>query len=113
MTAHRELDRLYALSDTQFFKAHLDRFSRIRQPWRDVGVTECNEEFNTLGPHDRGRRRIVVYRVPDDNPLVQDGRIKRGLLLKIPFLAFADETIEDRDDVLLPVIDEIMRGKLD
>jgi len=28
--------------------------------------------------------------------------------MKIPFLAFSDETIEDRDDILLPIIEEIM-----
>ena len=29
-------------------------------------------------------------------------------ILVIPFLAFADETIEDRDDILLPLIHRIM-----
>jgi hypothetical protein len=29
--------------------------------------------------------------------------------MKIPFLLFADETVEDRDDVLLPILSEIMQ----
>ena len=28
--------------------------------------------------------------------------------MKIPFLVFADEEIADRDDILLPIIHEIM-----
>ena len=33
-------------------------------------------------------------------------------LLKIPFLAFADETIEDDDDTLFPIVRDIMGDAL-
>jgi hypothetical protein len=34
-------------------------------------------------------------------------------LMRIPFLAFADETIENEDRVLLPLLHEIMQGAQD
>lgn len=66
---------------------------------------EAAGEFWSLGEHDNSRRRIIVYRLPQDNPRFNP---ERPQLLKIPFLAFADETVEDRDDVLLPIIHELM-----
>lgn len=59
-------------------------------------------EFRSLGPHDVDRRRILVRRMPADHPTHPNH------LLKIPFLAFADEEIADRDDILLPIIHQIM-----
>jgi hypothetical protein len=60
------------------------------------------KEFITLGAHERSRRRIIVATV--------DPRLgMRVKFMKIPFLLFADETIEDTDAVLLPILDEIMR----
>jgi hypothetical protein len=29
-------------------------------------------------------------------------------ILKIPFLLFGDETVEDRDSILLPILHELM-----
>ena len=87
---------LTMLADERFFAAHRDRKARIRLPLP-------NEEelaFHSLGPHDPNRRRILVLRVPDGQ--------HRGMMMPIPFLAFADEEIADRDDVLLPIIHEIM-----
>ena len=101
--------------DAQFFADHPDRQARIRLPRlermidqqrRVAYVEEARGEFFSLGPHDKTRRRIILWRVPADNPFYDP---KKRPLLKIPFLAFADETIEDRDDVLLPIIDGIMR----
>lgn len=103
------------LTDERFFTVHRDRYARIRLPrlelikdrQRNVGyVYECTAEFNSLGPHNKDRRRILIYRVPKENPLFD---AKKQQLLKIPFLLFADETVEDRDDVLLPIIDRLMR----
>ena len=97
--------------DAQFFVEHPDRKVRIRlpsrQPYRDTQravryLSECELEFRQLGPHDSKRRRIIVFQLPGDHPTHPNH------ILKIPFLAFADETIEDRDDVLLPIIHEIM-----
>jgi hypothetical protein len=64
---------------------------------RAAYVLECEREFLSLGAHERDRRRLLLWCDPD------------GRILKIPFLLFADETVEDRDDILLPIIDEIMR----
>ena len=100
--------------DEQFFAQHPDRQAHIRlpsfAPARDSqrAVRYLHEEelaFRSLGPHQVGRRRILLYRVPKDNPMWKaDGQ----QILVIPFLAFADETIEDRDDILLPLIHRIM-----
>jgi hypothetical protein len=68
-------------------------------------VGEMEREFRTLGPHRKDRRRIILWRVPSDNPFYDP---RKPSILKIPFLAFADETIEDRDDILLPILHEIM-----
>src|ERR1700722_9787577 len=94
--------------DAQFFTDHPDRQARIREPGKTIEINgqrganvvdEMRGEFLSLGDHDKSRRRIIVYRVPKDN-LMYDSR--KPQLLKIPILLFADETIEDRDDVLLP-----------
>lgn len=101
--------------DAQFFQQHPQRQARIRKPLRQIGINkqratafvdECENEFRSLGEHDRKRRWIIVWRVPPENPhyAVQGA----PSLLKIPFLAFADEAIEDTDDVLLPILHTIM-----
>lgn len=103
--------------DKRFFAQHPDRQAHIREPKMVLEVDkqratryvpECDWEFTTLGPHKKGRRRIMLWRVPATNPYYDPD--KRPLL-KIPFLAFSDETIEDRDDILLPILHEIMESK--
>ena len=99
--------------DAQFFTDHPDRKSRIREPVKAVPykdaqravryLSESEMEFRSLGPHDKSRRRILVWRAPADHAT------HANHLLKIPFLLFADETVEDRDDVLLPIIHKIMK----
>ena len=98
----RALKVAFEKSDEGFFRDHPDRKARIRLPYKG----EAEGEFWSLGDHERSRRRMVLWRVPKDNSWFDRLRTP---LLKIPFLAFADETIEDRDDVLLPIIDTIMR----
>lgn len=104
----------FIVTDEQFFATYPDRQTRIRAP--DKGITinkqraarvsdECEGEFWSLGPHERNRRRILVWRVSKDNPWYDT---RKRPLLKIPFLLFADETVEDRDDVLLPILHKIM-----
>ena len=65
-------------------------------------LSECELEFRSLGPHDKGRRRIIAYRLPADH------ETHPNHIMKIPFLAFADESIEDNDQVLLPIVLKIM-----
>lgn len=100
--------------DAQFFADHPDRYAHIRKP-RPILVRtpqrsvhyepECRGEFWSLGPHDERRRRIILWRVPKDNVHYDPDNPQ---ILKIPFLAFGDETIEDTDVVLLPIIHQLM-----
>lgn len=89
--------------DAQFFADHPDRCAHIRATVADF---ESRGEFWKLGTHDPSRRRILLWRVPKDNPYYQQGKQP---LLKIPFLAFADEEIADRDDILLPIVHQTMQ----
>ena len=100
--------------DARFFTDHPDRRARIRLPEKEIVVNrqraagvvdEMEAEFRTLGDHKRDRRRVLVWRVPEGNPFYDPDRRP---LLKIPFLLFADETVEDIDEVLLPLIHQIM-----
>ena len=103
------------MTDEEFFATFPLRQARVRNPdlvqhkdqQRSVRyLDECELEFRSLGGHDRNRRRIIVWRVPPGNPYYDP---RRPQLVKIPMLAFADETIEDRDDVILPIIEQIMQ----
>jgi hypothetical protein len=97
--------------DSQFFRQHPDRFARIRLPGREPFkdqqravryLAESELQFRSLGPHDEKRRRIIAYRTAKNHPT------HPNTILKIPFLLFADETVEDRDDVLLPIVHQLM-----
>jgi hypothetical protein len=101
-------------SDAQFFVRHPDRYAHIRMPRKVLAknnqravqyVDESELEFRTLGDHDHSRRRIILWRVPRDNMFFNP---QNPQVLKIPFLLFADEAVEDTDAVLLPIIHELM-----
>lgn len=89
------------LSDALWFQTFPRRQARIRLP----NAGEFEREFQTLGPHLTVRRRVLVWRIPRTNPM-------RGLtphgLLPVPFLAFADEEISNEDEILMPLLNEIM-----
>jgi hypothetical protein len=99
--------------DAQFFAQHPDRRVRIRSPDGPKPVTdvqravrylsECELEFRSLGLHDKSRRRIIAWRTEASHPT------HPLTIIKVPFLAFADETISDDDATLLPILDQIMR----
>ena len=100
--------------DSQWFGQHPDRQSHIRNPikilvtdkQRGTRYVEENEgEFWSLGDHNKDRRRILLWKVPPTNPFYDP---KKPAILKVPFLLFSDETCEDRDDILLPILHEIM-----
>lgn len=113
MTDPRSLQRIYDRSDELFFGGYRDRKARIRKPWTLGIVSECMDEFRSLGSHDPSRRAILVWRISPDHPSYE---LYPNHLLKIPFLKFADETIENRDDILLPIIQKLMeaaRGSMD
>lgn len=97
--------------DAQFFAQHPDRQARIRLPskvpHRDQQravryLDEAEIEFRHLGGHDPKRRRIIAYRLPADHPSYPNH------ILKLPMLAFADESISDDDETLLPIVHSIM-----
>jgi hypothetical protein len=81
-------------TDIMFFWEHPDRHFRIRKPL----LGEYEAEFRTLGPHILERRRVIVSRV--DKARARHFGVPYA---RIPFLQFADETIEDTDDVLKPI----------
>jgi hypothetical protein len=82
--------------DARWFARFPKRLTRIRQP--DKG--EAENEFRALGPHSADRRRMLILRMPDGPT--------KGRLMPIPLLLFADETVENEDSILLPIIHEIM-----
>ena len=89
--------------DITWFKDHRDRNARIRVP----ALGEFTMEWMKLGMHHESRRRVLVWRVPKKNPmrhLVPDG------LMRIPFLPFADESIEDDDKTILAILDDLMKN---
>ena len=102
------------MTDAEWFAANPTRQARIRNPERTPQkdkqravryLDECELQFKALGPHKLEQRRLLIYRVPTDKPFEYQ-------LMPIPILAFPGEVIEDSDEVLLPMINEIMEGQL-
>jgi hypothetical protein len=87
--------------DAVFFMQHPARITHIREP----KGAECFVEFRSLGDHLASRRRILLWREPVDSPYYDPAKPK---ILKVPMLAFGDETIEDSDETLLPILHGIM-----
>lgn len=100
MVQQSELARLFEKHDREFFADHPDRKTHLRKTYKH----EMELEFTSLGWHLRERRRMLLTRVDfEQNPL-PDGKV-----LKIPFLPHPEETIKDTDEVLLPILNDIMR----
>jgi hypothetical protein len=88
--------------DVRWFKQLKLRQTRIRVPVPG----EFSASWPATGDHDATRRRVLVWRVPKNNPgrkLIPDG------LMRIPLLLRADESVENDDKVLLPILDWLMR----
>ena len=103
MTEQQALDTIWAKTDASFFFQRPDRQTHMRNVYQG----ECEAEFRSLGDHLVNRRRILLWRVPKDNPHWNPDRPQ---ILKVPFLAFADEVIEDTDQILLPILHKIMEN---
>lgn len=88
------------LADRVWFNEHSARKLRLRPPVEGEYVNE----FRQFGMHEEGRRRVIVAKIPA-------GMAKRHMVdyMRIPFLLFADETVEDTDEVLAPILDKIMK----
>jgi len=102
------------MTDEQFFQIFPDRNYHIRKPVKEITIDkqraayimdECEAEFRALGSHNKDRRRLLLYRVPHDSPWFDP---QKPPILKVPFLMFADESIEDTDEVLAPILHGIM-----
>lgn len=106
MAERKALTVAFDNSDKMFFENHPERQAHIRLPFQG----EAAGEFFALGDHQRTRRRILIWRIPRDSPYYHP--VKQPIL-KIPFLTFEDEVVDDTDDVLLPIIDTIMRETAD
>ncbi len=107
MAENRALALVHSRSDEGFFADHPDRHAHIRRAYQG----ECEGEFWSLGDHKRERRRIILWRVPEGSPHYAELKQRekgKVPVLKIPFLAYADETIEDSDTILLPIVHTIM-----
>jgi hypothetical protein len=100
--------------DEDFFQVFPDRNYHIRKPVKEIVIDkqraahigdECEAEFRSLGPHPKDRRRLILYRVPRDSPWFDP---QKPPILKVPFLMFADESIEDDDATLAPILHGIM-----
>lgn len=102
-------------ADQNFFADYPQRQTRIRRPrmglFTDprtrktkVVPAECDAEFRQLGPHKHSRRRIILWRVPRDNPMYDPSAPQ---ILKIPFVLGHREIVEDSDPVLLALIHEL------
>ena len=87
------------LDDSIFFTTHKDRQLRIRAPCEDV----YTKEFRGFGPHLKHRRRVIVSRIS------MRMKARHNVdFMRIPFLLFADETVEDTDETLRPILHKIM-----
>jgi hypothetical protein len=106
------------MNDAKWFAANPTRQARIRPPERTPQkdkqravryLHEAELQFRSLGPHTLEQRRLLIYRVPADNPMAKPGEVK---LLTIPLLAFPGEVILDIDECLLPLLEGLMEGQL-
>jgi hypothetical protein len=102
MAERKALAVAFDNSDKMFFEHHPERQAHIRLPF----AGESSGEFFAIDEHNRTQRRILLWRIPRDSPYYDQAKQP---LLKIPFLAFLEETIDDTDDVLLPIIAQIMQ----
>ena len=106
MSDPKSLAKLWDRADGTYFRRFPDRRYHIRNAYEG----ECAGEFWSLGPHNKNRRRIILCRVgAEQEQLVYNDK---SIVGKIPFLAFADESIEDTDDVLFPIVRDIMADAL-
>lgn len=97
------LAQLWQRADETYFRRYPARKYHIRNAHKNENLLE----FRSLGPHAENRRRIILTRVDALQEPIPDNKV-----LKIPFLAFADESIEDDDDILFPIVRDILTDAL-
>lgn len=106
------------MNDTDWFNANPLRQARIRHPEKRLAkdrqravryTDEFAAEFAQLSPHRQSARRVIVWRIPPDNPAYDPDRPQ---LIPIPYILLEGEEVVDTDEVLLPLVDQIMRGSV-
>ena len=102
MSDNKALAKLWERADGTYFRRYPDRRYHIRNAYK----SECGGEFWTLGPHDENRRRIILCRVDALQEPLPGNKV-----MKIPF-STSSESIEDSDDVLFPIVRDIMADAL-
>lgn len=102
--------------DVSWFFQHPERQAHIREPRKEPAIDkqravryldESEIQFRSLGNHDSKLRRIILYRVPPENPIYDP---ERPQILKIPFVLLHADEVPDEDGPLLKVIHELMVG---
>lgn len=92
------------LDDAAFFNANPNRQIRVRRPrkffkrnrQRGVDIVfEFAKEYAVLARHKKEQRRVLVWRIPPDNPHYDPD--KPGLM-QIPFFVDPGETVPDTDE---------------
>lgn len=100
--------------DISWFFQHPERQAHIREPRKEPhkdkqrAVRYLDEQelaFRSLGNHDPKLRRIILYRVPPENPSYDP---ERPQILKIPFVLLHADELVDEDPALLKVIHQLM-----
>lgn len=104
--------------DSEFFNSNPLRQARIRlpgkEPFKDKQravryLDEFEIQFRALGAHDPKQRRVLVWRLPSDNEFYDP---EKPQLIPVPFLAKPGEVIENTDEVLLPLLAELMKASV-
>lgn len=102
------------MNDRNFFSQNPLRQARIRkpgkQPFKDKQravrmLDEFEREYRSLGQHDPKQRRVIVYRLPSDNP---NWDPEHPQLIPIPILEAFEGEFKDTDECLLPVVHHLM-----
>lgn len=100
--------------DEEWFAAYPDRQTHIREPRKEPAkdkqravryLDEAELQFRSLPAHDAKLRRMILWRVPPDNPMFDP---QAPQILKIPFVLLSGEVVEDTDERLVALIHELM-----
>ena len=88
--------------DPLYFRQQPRRSHRLRTP----APGEFAHAWQTLGGHEASRRRVLVWRVPKDNPM-RDA--VPGGMMRIPFIMRQDEAIADDETTLATLLAHMMK----
>lgn len=100
--------------DEIWFMSNPGRQAHIREPRKEPAkdkqravryLDEQELAFRSLPAHDPKLRRMILWRVPPDNPAFDPANPQ---ILKIPFVLLPGEVIEDTDERLVALIHELM-----